>query len=452
MRITIFRRLRKDRRGVSNIIVVALSLVVMLAIVSDIVLWNYEMTQADWEKMKEDVTIINARLGTTPSWITSQTEYTVNTGTKTSGTYTDTTAIDGNFESFEESNIGAGNLTLVNHESFEANWPPTDWSSTGNWDQENSYSTDGDYSADFDGEQRGGGASGYLYSPVMDCLNAEEIYVEFWWQDRGLDNGDFLLDYYNGVSWNTVDLNQVESGSGWHYYAEIVNDNQYFVSNFQIRWHASSMRSGEKACVDDVTIKKGVSGAIYSLDLTGELSVDLSDFQGVTIQTIELQTMFRADDASENWYLQAYNWTASAYSDNGFNVTSGHTPTTGLDFYTINFANYWQDYVDDDGTVKIRLVDQGGDDNQTSIDIDFLGINVKTDGTQFTFENDGSLTVRLVSLWITNSTYHQRYDIDFLLNSGVTKSYVSYEVELPTGDYIVKVVTERGNTAVFSGT
>ena len=48
-----FRRLRRDRRGISNVIVVVLSLVIILAIVSNIVLWNYEMNQVDWEKMKE---------------------------------------------------------------------------------------------------------------------------------------------------------------------------------------------------------------------------------------------------------------------------------------------------------------------------------------------------------------------------------------------------------------
>ena len=160
--------------------------------------------------------------------------------------------------------------------------------------------------------------------------------------------------------------------------------------------------------------------------------------------------MYRASDATENWYLQAFNWTSSAYSDNAFNVTAGHTPTTGWDYYTVNFTDAWQDYINGEGTINIKLVDQGGDGDQTTVDVDFLGINVKTDATQFIFENEGSLTVRLVSLWITNSTHHQRYDIDVFLNSGSTKNFVTYDIDLPTGNYIVKAVTERGNTAVFS--
>jgi hypothetical protein len=51
------RRLRRDRRGISNVIVVVLSLVIILAIVSNVVLWNYDMNQVDWEKMRENITI-----------------------------------------------------------------------------------------------------------------------------------------------------------------------------------------------------------------------------------------------------------------------------------------------------------------------------------------------------------------------------------------------------------
>ena len=72
-------------------------------------------------------------------------------------------------------------------------------------------------------------------------------------------------------------------------------------------------------------------------------------------------------------------------------------------------------------------------------------------GAQFTLENVGGLTVHLVSLWITNSTDHQRYDISVFINSAETKNYLREDISLPTGDYTVKVVTERGNTAVYSG-
>ena len=54
------KNFQKDKKGISNIIVVALSLVVILAITTDVILWNYEMNQLDWEKMREEIELINA--------------------------------------------------------------------------------------------------------------------------------------------------------------------------------------------------------------------------------------------------------------------------------------------------------------------------------------------------------------------------------------------------------
>lgn len=444
------RRFKRDRRGISNIIVIALSLVIILAIVSNIVLWNYEMNQMDWEKMKEEVSITNVEQTTTySSWVGSQAEYTVNTGSRTDGTYVDTQVIDSSFESFiEAGGGGSGNITLINAESFEGGWLPSDWIETGNWEQESDYAYAGTYSADFDGWS--GGRSGYLTSPIMDCSDADVIYVDFWWYDLDLDDNEFLIEYYDGSTWDTYqDLNQLESGNGWHHYTEAVTDSQYFVSNFQIRWWANSLLRDKTGCVDLVSIKK--SAGSYSLDMNGRYTINLSTYPLAHIQTIEIQLRYRADDSADNWYLKAYNWTASAYSDNGFNSTSGHTPTTGWDHYSVNLTDVWQSYIHSNGTINVKFVDQDADSDQTSVGIDFLGVRVKMDGTQFTFENDGALTLHLVSLWMINSTDHQRYDINVFVNSAATKNYLRDDVSLPTGSYTVKVVTERGNVAVYSG-
>ncbi len=442
------RRFKRDRRGISNIIVITLSLVIILAIVSNIVLWNYEMTQVDWEKMKENISINEA--ATHSSWLTAQSEYTVSTGTKTDGTYMDTKVVDSSFESFMEAGGGSGNTTFINAESFEGSWSPSGWIETGNWNKENGYAYDGAYSADFDGWS--GGRSGYLTSPSMDCSDADVIYVDFWWYDLDLDNNEFLIEYYDGSTWDTYqDLNLLESGNGWHHYTEAVTDNQYFVPNFQIRWWANSLLRDKTGCVDLVNIKKSAGTGSYSLDLNGLYTINLSTYPLAHIQTIRIQLRYRADDSGEKWYLKAYNWTASAYSENGFNSTSGHTPTTRWDYYSVNLTDMWQSYIHSNGTINVKFVDQDADSEQTSVDIDFLGVRVEMDGTQFIFENDGGLTVHLVSLWISNSTDHQRYDINVFVNSAETKNYLRDDTFLPTGSYTVKVVTERGNVAVYSG-
>lgn len=448
--IIMFRRFRKDRRGVSNIIVVALSLVIILAIVSDIVLWNYEMNQVDWEKMKEDVIISGVDQITHSSWFRVQTEYIINSGSRIKGDFLDTQYMDTSYERFTENTSGPSNITLISSESFEDLWPPTDWVSTGNWAKESNYAYDGTYSADFDGSLEG--ASGYLIFSMMDCSDADMIFVDFWWQNRALGNDDFEVEYYNGSSWiNYQDLNQLDSLNGWHHYTDTISDNQYFVSNFQIRLWANTIYSGRTACVDLITIKKSVSET-YSFDMNGSFSLDLFKYQPEYVKTIEILLHYRTEDSIENWILEAYDWTSFTYSEVGFNSTEGLTPTMDWDYYSINLTDTWQNYVNSNGTIIVKLLDQDLESQQTFIDIDFFGVRMKIDATQFTFENDGSFTIHLVSLWIINATEHQRYDITVFVNSAETKAYLREDILLPSGVYSVKVVTERGNIAVYSRT
>jgi hypothetical protein len=84
------------------------------------------------------------------------------------------------------------------------------------------------------------------------------------------------------------------------------------------------------------------------------------------------------------------------------------------------------------------------------LDVDFIGVRVTAALASFTFENDGPYTAHLVSLWIDNSTLHQRYDLNIFINAGDTATYSSIEVNLPEKPYTVKIVTERGNIAVYS--
>jgi len=191
------------------------------------------------------------------------------------------------------------------------------------------------------------------------------------------------------------------------------------------------------------------TAADYRLDLTGPFTVDLSTYSLDYIETVEIQLRYRANDTLEKWYLKAYNWTALGYSDSGFNNTSGHAPTTGWDMYAVNLTDKWRSYVNDSGTMYVKMQDSQADVNQTSIDIDFLAVRVLIDGTRFTFQNKGSLTSHLVSLWVNNSTDHQRYEMNIFINYGDTESYIRNDISSPNGPYTVKVVTERGNTAVF---
>jgi len=291
----LLHRLRRNRRGVSNIIVIVLSFIVLVIIVSNVVLWSYQMNQLDWEKMKEDVIITNVVRVTNSSWFVTQSEYTVNIGSRTSGTYVGTQAIDSNFESFRESQ------------------PPR------------------------------------------------------------------------------------------------------------------------------------------SLDINGTFYIDVSNYPLAYIQSIEIQLRYKVDDTGEKWYLKAYNWASQAYSDNGFNSTSGHTPVAGWNNYAVKIVTGLSSYVLSDGKMLVKVHDQGSDNTRTTIDIDFLGVRALVNGTLYTFKNNSSFSSHLTSLWVNNSTVHRRYNMDVYVNSGETFSYQRIDVTLPTGQYKVRAVTERGNIAIYTG-
>jgi len=63
--------------------------------------------------------------------------------------------------------------------------------------------------------------------------------------------------------------------------------------------------------------------------------------------------------------------------------------------------------------------------------------------------NTSALTAHIVSIWVNNSTFHKRYSVDIFVNSGETVTYFVVDKDLPTTNYIVKAVTERGNIAVL---
>lgn len=108
MRTIICLRLRRNRRGISNIIVVVLSLVIITVIVSNVVLWSYQMNQLDWERAREDIRITSVTRGTLPPvWFMVQGEYKINRGSRTGGAFTDTQTDNGVYETFLEATAAA---------------------------------------------------------------------------------------------------------------------------------------------------------------------------------------------------------------------------------------------------------------------------------------------------------------------------------------------------------
>lgn len=595
----IIKHLKHDKRGISNVIVVMLSLVLIVVIVANVVLWSYQMNQFDWERTQEEIEIVDVAsvrevwsynpsgyvLGGSTSLVsggisnltldngvymtfksyysgTDSLDFVDNNASNVDssadkGKHSNFTAQqygpDSIYDTLQETNTASGetNITLINEESFENDWPPSlpsDWTETGRWNKESNQAYDGTYSADFDG--LGIGRSGDLTTCNLDCSDVDAIYVEFWYRDEGCEANEFLLQYYDGANWDTVtDLGSTTLEYQWLHYQEKITDSQYFKSTFKIRWSAVDIEGGEHVYVDFVTVKKEVSNINYELDLevqwtnvaydlpnaelcifggimgsedlqvdvwngsawhnlftdlsSGWNNISVSSYLDSPIFTIRfkggaetsdstqdswnidvallhvwsdeymVEVEFTGSSNTENWNqlnwtvdlawttssvnvtLQLYNYILDEYptSGNGYmTYTSNITPDTEENkTQTINvnpahFRNatgYWR--------MKIKGVKTI--DTPFDLKADWIELKAKkVKGTLFTFRNSGSLTTHLVSLWIINSTVHRRYEIDVFINLGETLSYLHTDVHLPDGQHLVKVITERGNIAVYSNT
>jgi hypothetical protein len=245
-------------------------------------------------------------------------------------------------------------------------------------------------------------------------------------------------------------LTYTSSGSNETKLLSININPQFYTQNGNAKIKITGVKSTTSQYLQKINQIKLYYKIENRLDINGGYVIDLSTYPLAYIQTVEIQLRYRASDSDEKWYLKAYNWTEATYSDIGFNSTTGHTPTTGWDYYAVNLTTSWGSYVRNNGTIYIQFIDQGQDINSTTIDIDFLGVRVVIDWTRFTFQNEGALTSHLISLWVNTATNHQCYDINLLVNSGENITYTRADISLPTENFIVKVVTERGNIAVFA--
>jgi len=260
--------------------------------------------------------------------------------------------------------------------------------------------------------------------------------------------------------WNYSSSAYVTSGEGYVAYTssgsnetKLLNVNinpQFYTSNGNAKIKITGVKSTTSQYQQKINQIELYYKIENTLDINGGYVIDLSTYPLAYIQTVEIQLGCRASDGGEKWYLKAYNWTAMAYSDIGFNLTIGHTPTTEWDYYVVNLTTAWHSYVHNNGTILVKLCDEGADVNQTTIDIDFFGITVVIDGARFSLSNNGASTIHLVSIWIVNSTYHKRYGANFFINSGESATYTRADIPLPTENFVVKVVTERGNIAVLA--
>jgi hypothetical protein len=148
-----------------------------------------------------------------------------------------------------------------------------------------------------------------------------------------------------------------------------------------------------------------------------------------------------------------------------FDYNIGAYPTSG-DGYVVYESNA-NPYVDETGNQTItvnstRFRDTSGQWNtkvtgvkdsstQFDLEVDLIELQPPSGGPYFHFRNSGPLTSRIVSLWVIDSTLHERHDVSIYLNSRQDLIFYRDDITIPIGQYTVRITTDKGNLAVFSG-
>ena len=185
----------------------------------------------------------------------------------------------------------------------------------------------------------------------------------------------------------------------------------------------------------------------YRLCLNNDFKMDLNAYPLSYIRGIEILTRYNTTVDSEKWFLRAFNWSSSDFEV--LDIQGNQPIANQWNDYAANVTNQWEDYVNSDGTIRLEFADQGNGTDQATIEIDFQGVRVIIDGTSVRLKNSGQYSAHIVAIWITNSTDHQRYSASLFINSGEETEYLRVELNLPEGNFTTRVVTEKGNIAVF---
>jgi hypothetical protein len=200
--------------------------------------------------------------------------------------------------------------------------------------------------------------------------------------------------------------------------------------------------------LDWVEYKKIVPD-LYYLDISNSYLINLETYPAKHISNVTLQLTYNVSDVGTRWLMKAYNWTTLTFSNSGFNDTQGSQPAVVGQWnnYTVSIP---KDYIAANGTILVKFQNAAPDGNQTTVAVDFLGVRAVMDGGQdWLLKNSSPETIHVVAVWITNSTLHQRYTKDVFLDAGETNDNLFSGLSAPSGSFVAKVVTDRGNVAVL---
>jgi len=463
----IIKRLKGDGRGISNIIVVMLSLVLIVVIVANVVLWSYQMNQLDWEKMQEDINIVDVisgarfynpsgcALGGSTSWV--------------SGGISNLASDDNVYMTFRSYDTSTDTFYPITNMNFTGS--ATGWTTT-------TAITAGTATYGYDGASGnpspGSGAGSYYHRATGEapkiaditfttetsfsytCGTPESVFLSYAYALSGnsFGTGSNIIVRLVKPDATTVDLDTVSlpaSAVGWTYKTGITVSTTHFTQSGTYKLQVvNGLVAGAKGTANYIQLNFDDIGLkiTYYNEYTVELEfTGTSNTESWTQLIWTIDSSFTAEGVTATFQLYNYNTSSYPTSGDGYMTdTIGTTDVTKTQTITTN-PTHFRD-VSGNWKMKVKAV------KLTNMPFDFkadwIEFKPAVTGAHFIFQNRGPLTSHLISLWVNNATNRQRYDINLIVNSGENVAYVRLDISLSMENFVVKVVTERGNLAVFA--
>jgi len=448
--IRLLHKFKRNKKAVSNVLIVVLSLAILVIIVSKVVLWSYEMNQLDWERIQEKIEIRKVSKFAPDGWYDAAWECRMKV-------FVNNTANPNQLTDFQVLvNVDTG--SLINAGKMQNNGEDIRFTDSdgitllSHWIESGINSSNTRIWVKIPSIPANSTKTIYLYYANPDAVSTSNI-------DEVLEENYTKIDI--AYEWtprlSTVDVANGDDAGSWQDipfgfpFWRTPKTRIYLCSNgfglFDPTAPTNDYRNSLSKLIDSWMIapfwddlRTDRTGGIVS-----EPGVYVDNYSDRFVITWETT---RYGDSSDSIKFQAIlyrNGDVRINIDNATNFAD-FTPTLGI---SKGDGSRYIDITSERDTNKswLFLLRKYADPEPTTT----LGVEeVLEPKILIELENSGPLTLRIVSLWINNATVHQRYSVDLFINPGGKMSYIRKDLSLPDKPYTVKVVTERGNIAVYS--
>jgi len=437
----IIRRLEGDKRGLSNVLVVMLSLILVVVIAANVVLWSYQMNQLDWERTQEKIEITEAYTYTTTfTWYYEDFSYRIQHNI--TGSAVSLTDYQIKIVMVNGTGISQGNVHYTTHVSrpdfgdVRFTW----YNSTSNREQPIPYWPE---SVNY-----GKNATFWIKVPVIHASpQSATIYIYYGKNDAQTEsNGDATFIFFDDFDDGIIDQNKwtnindaVETGGALRGNGGTRKVWMQTLQTFQAPIAVRFRMRGEVNADFDSGISVGnlyfISDRGTSNPLIGTGWVFPSGSAGdvVSWHTYEARILSNSqifhDLAANKTAVAAYTYSAGPL------YLLGDSNSANRDtFYDYIFVRKYMDPEPIHGA--------WGNEETYSLEATYSRLTVK-------IRNQSALTTRIVAVWVNNATLHMRYSVNIFINPGESATFSVVDRNLPRDLRVVKAVTERGNMALF---